>query len=499
MHISRRETSHPYNWGVNRLVYAIFHPIVTVSFILSEMRTIKFVAMTVVALLFVGMGALAQQTRPLPDHGFWSWAPTPPMGWNTYDAFGASVTEGEILANADYMVKHLLHSGWNILVVDYRWSDADAAKHNRNGNGGLLVADTYGRLLPAPNRFPSAADGHGFKALAARLHAIGLKFGIHVMRGIPRQSVARNVPIEGSIFHAADAANTKSVCGWCHDMWGIDGTKPAGQAYYDSIFRLYASWDVDFVKVDDISFPYSATEIECVRKAIDKAGRPMILSLSCGETPRSQAAHVARNANMWRVSSDFWDRWAALNHSFDLAVGWHGVGGPGHWPDFDMLPFGHIGIRCFDGESSPYDRWTRFTQDEQQTLMSLWCLESSPLMVGGNLPDLDVSTLALLTNKEALAIDQDALGKPAACVMKTNPAASIWVRDLSQGYKAIGMFNRGNAATSITWNGADIGLTARYAARDIWRGKDIGVMEGGQKWAVPPHGSILLKLQPTVP
>jgi alpha-galactosidase len=429
-----------------------------------------------------------------PRQAFWEWAKTPPMGWNSYQAFGASVTQAEVLSNASYMQKHLLSFGWNICVIDYRWSDADAAKHSRNGNGGPLVADAYGRLLPAPNRFPSASDGHGFQRLAARIHAMGLLFGIHVMRGIPRQSVANNTPIEGSAFHAADAANIHSTCGWCGDMYGIDGTKPAGQAYYDSIFRLYASWGVDFVKVDDISYPYSAAEIACVRETIDKTGRKMILSLSCGETPLSQAAHVVRNANMWRVSSDFWDRWTSLNHSFDLAEAWQGYGGPGHWPDFDMLPFGHLGIRCFDGESSPRDRWTRFTQDEQTTLMSLWCLESSPLMVGGNLPDLDEWTLNLLTNSDAIAIDQDPLGKPAAWAVKYRSGVSVWLKDLSSGAKAVGLFNRGDRAASASLNTQDIGLGGKYAAHDVWHKKDLGPLAESTEWSLPAHGSVLLKL-----
>jgi hypothetical protein len=431
-----------------------------------------------------------------PPQAFWSVALRPPMGWNSYQAFGSSVTEDEVIKNADYLVKHLLPAGWNTVVVDYRWSDADAAHHSRNGNGGPLVADSYGRLLPAPNRFPSAADGHGFKALAARLHAMGLKFGIHVMRGIPRQSVAQNTPIEGSTYHAADAANTRSACGWCADMWGIDGNKPAGQAYYDSIFRLYASWDVDFVKDDDISYPYSASEIACVLEAIDKTGRPMVLSLSCGETPVTQASHVVRHANMWRVSSDFWDQWSALNHSFDLAESWQGWGGPGHWPDFDMIPFGHLGIRCFDGESSPNDRWTRFTKDEQTTLMSLWCLQASPLMLGGNLPDLDPWTLDLLTNKDAIAIDQDPLGKPAVWMMKYNWGGQVWLRELSGGGKAVGLFNRGKENATITLNPADIGLDGKYIVQDIWGKKTQGILETAQRWTLPPHGSVLLKLMP---
>ena len=453
----------------------------------------KRTSFSVLASTLLAAPALFGQT---PAPAFWSLAPVPPMGWNSYDAFGASVTEDEMLANAAYMRAKLLPHGYNLCVVDYRWSDADAASHNRNGNGGPLVMDEYGRLLPAPRRFPSAADGHGFKGLADKLHARGFKFGIHVMRGIPRQAVARNTPIEGSGFHAADAANTGSHCGWCADMWGIDATKPAGQAYYDSIFRLYAAWEVDFVKVDDLSAPYSTAEVEAVRRAIDRCGRPMIFSTSPGETPVAKADHIQSNANMWRVSSDFWDRWSNLNHSFDLAAAWQKVGGPGHWPDFDMIPFGHVGIRCLDGESSPGDRRTRFTQDEQTTLMSLWCLAPSPLMLGGNLPDLDDWTLNLLTNDEALVIDQDPLGKPAQRVAKTGPGAEVWLRELRGQAKVAGLFNRSNAPVTVELDWATAGLAGRYAVRDVWQKSDLGVAEGKYARVVPPHGAVLVKLQP---
>ena len=173
--------------------------------------------------------------------------------------------------------------------------------------------------MPAPNRFPSAADGKGFKPLADQIHAMGLKFGIHVMRGIPRQSVKANTPIEGSEFKAADAANTGNICPWCPDMFGVDAAKPAGQAWYDSIVRLYAAWGVDFIKVDDLSSPYSTREIEAIRRAIDRCGRAIVFSTSPGETPVSEAAHVETHANMWRISGDFWDNWDALNHNFRSA------------------------------------------------------------------------------------------------------------------------------------------------------------------------------------
>lgn len=431
---------------------------------------------------------LSLRAAEQPPH--WKMAPTPPMGWNSYDAFGSSVTEEEFLANATYVRDKLKESGYQYVVIDYRWSDATAAKHDTNGNGGPLTADTFGRLIPAPNRFPSAADGKGFKPLSDKVHVMGLKFGIHVMRGIPKQSVSTNTPIEGSRFKAGDAADIKSPCSWCQDMWGVDATKQAGRDYYDSIFRLYASWGVDFVKVDDLSCPYHKEEIEAIRQAIDKSGRPMVFSTSPGATPVNVGDHVSRHANMWRVSGDFWDNWKSLDHAFDLAAAWEAVGGPGRWPDYDMLPLGRIGIRCVGG-----NRITHFTHDEQMTMMTLWALGPSPLMLGGNLPDNDDWTLSLISNPGVLAINQDPLGNPARRVTRQNQT-EVWTRKLQGGKIAAGLFNRGKTATDVTLSWSEAGLTGSLKARDIWDNHDLGKIDHDIKASVHPHGCILILLSP---
>jgi hypothetical protein len=410
------------------------------------------------------------------------------MGWNSYDAFGASVTEQEFLENARYLKEKLLSHGWQYAVVDYRWSDADVLKHGKkDGIGGPLVMDAFGRLLPETGRWPSAAEGKGFKPVAAQVHALGLKFGIHVMRGIPRQAVAQNTPIEGSSFRAAGAANTNSTCEWCKDMWGVDASQPAGQAYYDSLFRLYASWEVDFVKVDDLSFPYSTLEIEAVRKAIAKCGRPMVFSTSPGETPIKQSGHIAANANTWRVSADFWDNWKSLAHAFDLAAKWQGIGGPGHWPDYDMLPFGRIGIRCVG-----QDRQSQFTHDEQRTLMSLWSIGPSPLMLGGHQPDNDEWTLSLITNDEVLAVNQDPLGKPGVRVSRANKI-EVWSRDLADSSKAVALFNLGDKPALASTNWSELKLKGPQRIRDLWRQKDLGKQAEGFSAEIPSHGCMLIR------
>lgn len=456
-----------------------------------KLKILSLACLLAIASALLAFGAVSE---PAGTPAHWSLAPTPPMGWNSYDTYGSSVTEEEFMANVTYVKDKLLPHGYNLVVVDFRWADATAANYNPNGIGGPLHADEFGRLIPAPNRFPSAANGKGFKPLADRVHALGLKFGIHVMRGIPRQSVAANNPIEGSAFKAADAANTKSTCSWCKDMWGVDASTQAGQDYYDSLFRLYASWGVDFVKVDDLSQPYHEKEIEAVRRAIDRSGRPMIFSTSPGATPAAKSKHIAAHANMWRISPDFWDEWRDLNRSFDLADAWQktGITGPGRWPDGDMIPLGRVAIRSGHGK----DRLTKFTRNEQVTLMSLFALMPSPLMLGMNLPDNDEWTLGLITHKEVLAINQDPLGQPASRIIKNENMTEVWLRNLADGTKVLGLINRGDSATPITLNLAAIGLTGAWTARDVWSRENLGPLQDTFTRTVPKHGSLLLRASP---
>ncbi len=417
---------------------------------------------------------------------------TPPLGWNSYDCFGDNVLESEVLANARYMAEKLQPVGWDTVVVDYCWYDPGAHDNNRSTRGGApLTMDANGRLAPSPERFPSATNGAGFKPLADAVHDMGLKFGIHIMRGIPRNAVKENLPIEGSSFKAADAANTNDPCVWCLDMFGVRGATPAGQAYYDSIFRLYAAWGVDYVKMDDTSSPYHTNEIEAVRKAIDRCGRSIVFSLSPGETPVEQGAHVAQHANLWRVSGDFWDEWNPLDHEFTLATKWRDFVGPSHWPDADMLPVGHLSV---GHRSVGNDRPTRFTRNEQVSLITLWSLLPSPLMVGANLPDTDAWTLALLTNPEVLAVNQDAKGLAASCVFHDEDV-EVWTKKLEDGTIAVGLFNRDDLAHSLTLDWNKLGLKGRQSVRDLWQRQDLGKLDN-YSTSVPAHGAVMIQIKP---
>jgi hypothetical protein len=416
---------------------------------------------------------------------------TPPMGWNSYDAFGDNVVESEVLANARYVAEKLQPVGWDTVVMDYCWSDPGAHDNNRNARTNApLAMDAFGRLLPATNRFPSAIDGRGFKPMADQVHALGLKFGIHIMRGIPRNSVKANLPIEGSNFTAADAANTNSKCVWCPDMFGVN-SNAAGQAWYDSCVRLWAAWGVDYIKVDDLSSPYHAAEVEMVRRAIDRCGRSIVFSTSPGETPFADAAHISTHANLWRASGDFWDSWKSLNHEFTLGARWHDFVGPGHWPDADMLPVGHLSV---SNRSVGPDRFTHFTRDEQLAHISLWSLLPSPLMAGANLPDNDDWTAVLLTNPEVLAVNQDVLGQPAQRLTNVLIGAEIWTKKLTDKSLAVGIFNRGNAAVPVNLVWHDLGLRAKPAVRDLWLRKDLGRQKNFTA-DLPPHGCALLRVE----
>ncbi|WP_197748872.1 NPCBM/NEW2 domain-containing protein [Hymenobacter sp. BT18] len=384
------------------------------------------------ALLITGaIPAVAQRATP----SFHQWAATPPMGWNSWDCYGPTVTEAEVKANADYMARNLKSSGWEYVVVDIRWYVGNDTAHGYNEKDPAWNIDQYGRFVPAPNRFPSAAGGQGFKPLADYMHAKGLKFGIHIMRGVPVVAVQRKLPILGSKATAADIYTKEGQAGWLRDMYTVVAGRPGAQEYYDSLFKLYAGWGVDFVKVDDLSSPYHKAEVEMIRRAIDTSGRKMVLSTSPGETPIAEARHVAAHANMWRTVGDFWDSWEQLKEHFEVCSRWAPYIGPGAFPDADMLPLGRLGIRAERGD----DRLTRFSRDEQYTLMTLWSIFRSPLMFGGDLPSNDAFTLRLLTNPEVLAVHRSSTRNRQ--LFRQNDLIAWTADDPKTGDKFLAVFN----------------------------------------------------------
>lgn len=373
----------------------------------------------------IGASAIIAQTK----RDYHSWAATPPMGWNSWDCFGTQVTESEAKQQADYMAANLKKHGWEYFVVDIQWYEQNSKGYDY-AKDAVLTMDEYSRLMPAPKKFPSAVNGKGFKPLADYVHAKGLKFGIHMMRGIPRQAVKQNTPIKGTTARAADIADVNSTCGWNPDMYGVDMTKPGAQEYYNSIMEMVASWGVDFIKVDDLSRPYHQPEVEAIRKAIDKTGRKIVFSTSPGETPLSAGPSVNQNANMWRVSDDFWDNWKALYDQFKRLHDWTPYRITGAYPDADMLPLGMLQL----------GRKTNFTTEEQFTLMTLWSIARSPLMHGGDMTKTDSLTLALLTNDEVLAVNQHSANNRQ--LFRTEEGSIAWVADVPGSKdKYLALFN----------------------------------------------------------
>jgi hypothetical protein len=413
-------------------------------------------------------------------------APTPPMGWNSWNSFATTITQAQALENARIMAQKLLPSGYNVFTVDIQWYEPNANSYEYRKDAQLTM-DEYGRLLPAPNRFPSAAQGRGFKGLADQIHSMGMKFGIHVMRGIPRQAVRMNTPILGTSLRAQDIADTSSICEWNGDMYGIDMTKPGAQQYYNSIFKMYASWGVDFVKMDDLARPYHKNwrEIEAAHKAIQASGRQITLSISPGETDLKWASHVPHYAQMWRISDDFWDEWKLLKEQFDRLENWNPVMGENSWPDADMLPLGRLAMGARD---------TKFTPDEQQTLMTLWSIARSPLIMGGDLRHLDAATLALLTNPEVLAVNQESQqNRPH----RAEPGTRIWSAQPKGAKRShyLALFNTEDTPVEIVFDLSRLNLGDKSVAlRDLWQRQDLPAAQGIIRQKLVPHGSVLLRL-----
>lgn len=453
----------------------------------SRRRFIIGSSLAAVAASPLGRRVLAAQTEtPMQSPNFLDWARTPPMGWNSWDCFGTAVTEDLTKQNADYMAEHLLAHGWRLITVDIQWYEPNSSGHHYR-NDATLRMDSFGRLLPAENKFPSAAGDAGFKPLADYVHGKGLTFGIHLMRGIPRQAVKENTRVLGTPFTARDIANTNDTCPWNPDMFGVDMSKPGAQAYYDSVFALIASWNVDFVKVDDLSRPYHdhEPEIEAIRRAIDKTGRPMVLSTSPGETPLSAAEHVKRHANMWRTSDDFWDNWRLLNDQFTRARNWAPHAGPGHWPDHDMLALGNIRV----GQNNP---WTQFTRDEQLTHMTLWAIARSPLIFGGHLPGNDDFTLSLLTNDEVIAVNQR--GHDARELQNDNGLIT-WTSLADERSTNVAIFNtRDTGPHDVRVDFSTLGMGRHGFVRDLWQQADLGRFEAGYTRSLAPHACAMLRI-----
>jgi alpha-galactosidase len=442
------------------------------------------------------------------------------MGWNSWDSYGLTITEPQFKANATVLKQKLLPFGWNYAVIDEGWFFENP--NDRDKPDSLHYAiDAHGRYVPVPARFPSAGiqgapspvaspsdashklaatvEETSFADLSRWVHAQGLKFGIHIVRGIPRASVERNLPIEGSSFHAQDAADQSDVCPWDPTNWGVRDNA-AGQAWYDSLLRQYAGWGVDILKVDCIADrPYKVDEIRMIRRAIDKTGRPIVLSLSPGPTALDHAEEVAALSNMWRIADDDWDVWSSQGKPFPQGVedqfarlaAWSKYAKPGNWPDADMLAIGQL--KPSPGWGAP--RASHLTADEQRTEVTLWSIARSPLILGANLTLLDGPTLALLTNRDVIATNQMAT---ESSEVKHDGDLIVWRSTLPAGKVALAFFNLGDTPMKLDRKFADFGSDLgghSWDVRDAWAKKELGEKRSVST-ELAPHACMLLMLRP---
>lgn len=427
-------------------------------------------------------------------------APTPPMGWNSWDSYGLTIDEAQFRSNAAELAK--LHAyGWTYAVVDEGWymgnPFGDKLPHR------AYAMDGQGLLIPAQARFPSAAHEQGFKPLADWVHGKGLKFGIHIVRGIPKQAVEANLPIKGSSYRATDAADTADTCGWDDGTYGVRDNA-AGQAYYDSMLALYAQWGVDFLKVDCIAdHPYKASEIRQIARAIAKTGRPIVLSLSPGPTQLAHADEIRQYAQMWRISNDVWDSWSfphaqpddfpvGVRHLFDYLESWSGQAREGRWPDADMLPLGMLSPHPGIGEA----RKSRLTADEARTHVTLLAIARAPLILGANLVQLDGVTRSLLTNKAVIAVNQASHDNhPVAHLPAGFEHVRVWVATGNQGQHYLAVFNLDEQPVALETSWERLGFPAgAHGARELWSGQATPASDRLSS-RLAAHGSALYQVE----
>lgn len=418
-------------------------------------------------------------------------AERPPMGWNSWICFGTSVTEAEVKANADFMAEHLKQYGWEYIVIDAGWYAPGMVNIGQyESDHPEQLIDDYGRLRVDEAKFPSAAGGKGLKPLADYIHSKGLKLGIHIMRGIPVQAVETDCPVKGSVATAADIADTDSRCDWYHGFYGIDMTKPGAQEYYDSLVELYTSWEIDYIKADDMLSPvYAVDEIDALSEALSKSGRDIVLSLSPGPAPVENVRHLRKSGQLWRISEDFWDNWESLKKQFEICRRWQDYVRPGSWPDADMLPIGPMAQRAMRGKP----RSSNFTEDEQMSMMSLWAMFRSPLMIGCNMPEMDEFTLSLLTNEDLIKINQTSTGNRE--LYSENGIIVWYAHDSGCTEFYVAVFNTNDEPVgNYEFPLSRINLLGNARCKDLWSGSENVIDDGCADFPINAHGVRLLKL-----
>jgi len=404
-------------------------------------------------------------------------ASSPPLGWNSYTGYSTVAPEDELIKNIDAVAEKLKPFGYEYITVDNGWF-----MDKKNEEGGVVLIDEYGLPESSPNFFPS-----GIPAVIKYTHQKGLKFGIWLIRGVDRNAVKANLPIEGTPYHLQDIADTTKICYWNDFNYGVDMSKPGAQMYYNNLIKKYADWDVDFIKFDDI-VPHP-DEVEGVVNAIANCGRDIVLSLSPGDYIKVEDSDAYKKANMVRITSDIWDNRGSLETTFKRWEAMQDYTGAetNSWLDMDMICFGQLYVVNDGG-------WQcKFTEDQKRTFMLQRALAASPLIAGGVLYTMDDFSLGLMTHEEILECNQNGVvGKLA----HRDGKVDVW-KTPSQGRKErgwIGIFNRdAKNEMSVSLELEELGLNpdVEYRITDSWNDVDF---EGDEYFfTIPPDGCVFLK------
>lgn len=420
-----------------------------------------------------------------------SLTPRPPLGWNSYDCYGCSANQRVTLANLDAFAAKLKPAGYEYFVIDNGWFAEyviePGEEFTREKEASDVRLDGHARLLPSKVSFPN-----GLKPVIEHAHKLGIKFGVHMMRGVPRKAVALRQPILGTDVTAADIANTEDTCRWCKYMFGVDMDKPGAQAYYDSVIAQLADWGIDFIKYDDIV--HKPREIEAVADAIAKCGRDIVLSLSPGDVINLADIGAYSRANMYRITGDVWDKRPSIERGFKRWEQVQDIRVEGLWPDLDMIPFGRLMVwnpatptrqECNVLAGLGTARDDRFTPPQRRTFMAQRALAASPLFMGGELTMSSDEVFRLITHKKMLACNQN--GVTGKLVHRTEHI-DVWHTPHRSTPHAgwFGLFNRTESPWQGTLDLTQIGVDPRANLWDIWR--EVAVKTG--------HGQFVSELEP---
>ena len=415
---------------------------------------------------------------------------SPPMGWNSWNGYMGSPDEAELKATMRYMAAHLLPFGYEYCVTDAGWYNWKAGPDTPTAEYPIphYSCDRHGRPLPHPEKYPS---GHGsFLPISRYAHSLGLKFGLHMMRGMNRRLLGHGFTVCGTDVPLEELIDLNSPCAWAPDSFGIKADHPAAQRWYDALFANFAAWEIDFVKYDDIASPIHKPEIEMIHSAIDRCGRDILLSLSPGDTTQLEDADFySRHADMWRISKDFWDDWASnLRESFDLLAAWNRhIEAPG-WPDADMIPIGWL---CENPSvRGMLPRLTRFTVHEQQSLFTLFSIARSPLILTCNLLRNTPELLTVQTQPDCIALNQRGKGN-RPLLSGPEQQRHLWYGH-ADGRDYLACFNLERTEAEYEFPVPEA-LRGRYAA-DVWTGEPTGALTETLRLPMTAHGCWLLRV-----